>query len=237
MLTVIASYYLLFAAMAGEAEMLVKEAAPMGLFVAAAVIGFRRSLWLVVAALAGHGVFDLVHGRLIDNPGAPLWWPSFCGAFDFAAAGALALRLTAGQVPRLAFDGATLAPEGFAARIAPHVTVELKAARECETSGDAAAAFHHLERAHVLGQASTVQHVRAHAHMLAWAWRRREPREAQAQLLRLLGAATKPAFGMVPRGNTGGGDVSAFKPLPIPVDLAARIAAAATPAPAKAKHR
>lgn len=55
----------------------------------------------------------------------------------------------------------------FGTRIKPHVDEELHAARHTSSQGDAATAFAHLERAHVLGQASTVQHVRVHAHMLA----------------------------------------------------------------------
>ena len=54
--------------------------------------GFRGSLWLAVTALAGHGVFDAIHGRLI-NPGVPVWWPAFCGAYDVGAAAYLAFLL------------------------------------------------------------------------------------------------------------------------------------------------
>ena len=41
--------------------------------------------------------------------------------------------------------------------------------------------FHHLERAHILGQASTIEHVRVHAMMLAWALRQRDTREIFGQ--------------------------------------------------------
>jgi hypothetical protein len=41
------------------------------LFTAAAAIGFRTTLWVVVAGLAGHGVFDFFHHALIENPGVP----------------------------------------------------------------------------------------------------------------------------------------------------------------------
>jgi hypothetical protein len=41
----------------------------IGLF--ATIVGFKRSLWLVAAALAVHGVFDLFHGQWIENPGVP----------------------------------------------------------------------------------------------------------------------------------------------------------------------
>ena len=38
-------------------------------FIAAASIGFRKSLWIVAIALAAHRLLDLFHGALIDNPG------------------------------------------------------------------------------------------------------------------------------------------------------------------------
>lgn len=108
----------------------------------------------------------------------------------------------------------------FASRIRPQVDTELRAALLAESHGDSARAFAHLERAHVLGQASTVQHVRVHWRMFAWGWRHRSARECLGQALRIVGAATKTVFGMVPPGNTGGSNVSPFKPLPVATDLA-----------------
>lgn len=107
----------------------------------------------------------------------------------------------------------------FGRRIRPAVDLELQVARAAELQGDAQRSFSHLERAHVLGQASTVQHVRVHVLMLLWALRHRVHREAMGQVLRIVGAATKTAIGWVPTGNTGGSNVSPFKPLPIPADL------------------
>jgi hypothetical protein len=92
-LIVIATYYLLFAAMAKSADALVAEALPVMLFAAAAVFGFRRTPWIVAAALALHGVFDLIHHNVITNPGVPAWWPGFCLAFDLTAAACVAFLL------------------------------------------------------------------------------------------------------------------------------------------------
>jgi len=78
--------------------------------------------------------------------------------------------------------------------------------------------------AHVLGQASTREHVRVHWQMLRWAARQRQPQELAAQVLRIIGAAVLTAAGLVPEGNTGGGNVSAFRRLPVPPGLAAIIA-------------
>ena len=99
----------------------------------------------------------------------------------------------------------------FGKRIAPVVERELDRASESLEPRDA---FRHLERAHVLGQASTYQHVRVHLRMLVWGVAQRDIREVFGQALRIIGAATKTAFGMVPTGNTGGSNISPFKPLP-----------------------
>jgi len=93
-LVVVASYYILFAAMGGSGRTIIVESLIAGVFVVAASVGFRRSLWLVTAGLAAHGVQDFFHARLVTNPGVPAWWPAFCGAYDVAAAGYLAWRLT-----------------------------------------------------------------------------------------------------------------------------------------------
>jgi hypothetical protein len=87
---VIASLYSLFAVMGGSTRALVVESIVGVGFIALAVLGFRSSLWVVVAVLGVHGVFDLVHGTVISNPGVPRWWPAFCLAYDVAAAGYLA---------------------------------------------------------------------------------------------------------------------------------------------------
>jgi hypothetical protein len=104
--------------------------------------------------------------------------------------------------------------------IGPFVDAELREAWRAVRRNEFAAGFRHLERAHVMGQASTYQHVRVHVHMLAWGLSTRSARQTAGQLLRIAGAATKTPFGLVPTGNTGGADISPFKPLPIPADLA-----------------
>ena len=85
----IAGYYVLFALMGGSHAALVQDAAIAAVYVAAALVGFRRSLRLVAVALAAHGGMDLVHARLVDNAGVPVFWPAFCSAYDLAAAALL----------------------------------------------------------------------------------------------------------------------------------------------------
>ncbi len=98
-LIVIASYYALFAVMGGSPHALLVESTAITVFLAAAVVGFKRSLWLVVAALAAHGVFDAFHNRLITNPGVPLWWAQFCLTYDVVAAGYLSYLLLRRVIP------------------------------------------------------------------------------------------------------------------------------------------
>lgn len=86
MTVVIAATYELFAVMAGSTHALSLESAVFVFFALAAVVGFKSNLWIVVAALAGHGVFDLAHPHLIANPGVPAWWPAFCMTYDISAA-------------------------------------------------------------------------------------------------------------------------------------------------------
>jgi hypothetical protein len=93
---VIASYYVLFAAMSGSVQTVVIESVLMAPFVAAAVAGFKSSAWIVVVALAGHGVFDAVHGYIVENTGVPAWWPAWCLAYDVGAAACLGWLLRRG---------------------------------------------------------------------------------------------------------------------------------------------
>lgn len=96
---VIASYYVLFATMSGSRQAILLESIVMTIFVIAAVIGFKRSPWIVVGALAAHGVFDVFHGSVVNNSGVPVWWPPFCMAYDLGAAGALAVLVKGADLP------------------------------------------------------------------------------------------------------------------------------------------
>jgi hypothetical protein len=92
-LFVIATYYVLFAVMGASRRTVIIEIAIASGFFLFGVLGFKGSLWLVAAALLGHGIFDFIRPRLIANPGVPHWWPGFCMAFDVIFGAWLALRL------------------------------------------------------------------------------------------------------------------------------------------------
>jgi hypothetical protein len=90
---VIAALYGLFAVLGASNAALLLESLAGAAFLFVAILGFKRNLWLVVIALAVHGIFDWIHGDLISNPGVPSWYPGFCLTYDVVAAGYLAWLL------------------------------------------------------------------------------------------------------------------------------------------------
>ena len=97
--------------------------------------------------------------------------------------------------------------------------LEIDAAHRARSNGDNVAEWTHLERAHILSQPLAGEHVRTHAAMFAVAFRRRDRRELVGQLFRTIVAGPASMAGKYPIGNTGGADVSAFAPMPVPADL------------------
>ena len=96
---------------------------------------------------------------------------------------------------------------------------ELDAASAARSNSNPAAEWAHLERAHILSQPMAGAHVRTHVAMFKAALRRRDRDELIGQLFRTIVAAPGSMTGKYPVGNTGGADVSAFAPMPIPEDL------------------
>ncbi len=96
---------------------------------------------------------------------------------------------------------------------------ERAAAVTARRGGDQPGEWRHLERAHILSQPMAVPHLRTHVAMLGAGLRRHDRREVAGQLLRLVVAAPGSLSGRYPVGNTGGADVSALRPMPIPEDL------------------
>ncbi len=103
--------------------------------------------------------------------------------------------------------------------LAKAVRAELGHVQQAWNQNRLSDAFHHAERAHILGQRYLVPHAHTHWWMLRIGWRRRDGREVTGQLLRVL--AVLPGFvtGWIPKGNTGGANVSALRPMQIPDDL------------------
>lgn len=98
--------------------------------------------------------------------------------------------------------------------------VEAASARQAFATGDLSTAFHHLERAHVLGQPWAGAHSWAHWMMLRIGLRRGDWREVRGQVIRLAAGGLLSKLGRLPAGNTGGANVPAETPMPVPPDLA-----------------
>src|SRR5881409_1261020 len=101
LLIMIASYYVLFAVMGGSVHALSIESVVMLGFALVVVRGFAVNLWWVVGAMEGHGVFDFVRSRLIENRGVTARWSAFCLAFEVCLSlrGRCMARPRAGLLP------------------------------------------------------------------------------------------------------------------------------------------
>lgn len=102
---------------------------------------------------------------------------------------------------------------------------EWQAATVARQAGKLDQAFYHLERGHILSQRLTWLHVKCHLAMWRIGWLRRDAREVIGQTSRVVAALLFSRL-WVPIGNTGGADVSALQPMPIPDDLNALLRAA-----------
>ena len=110
--------------------------------------------------------------------------------------------------------------------VRPYYEAELRKSEEARMRSDMQLEWHHLERAHILGQRWPREHNAVHWRMLVFGFRTKNTREMIGQLPRLILGGVKSFVGTVPIGNTGGANVSPFKPMPVPSDLAAILAGA-----------
>lgn len=109
------------------------------------------------------------------------------------------------------------------ARVHAHYRAELSASAQARSLGDQRAEWHHLERAHILGQRWPREHNAVHWRMLLFGFRTKNTREVIGQLPRLVFGGVKSFVGTVPIGNTGGADVPAMRRMTVPPDLEARL--------------
>ena len=96
----------------------------------------------------------------------------------------------------------------------------LASAQTAALSGNTAAAWAALERAHVLSQPVLRPHLQVHRAMLRLAIATRDTREVAGQAVRLALAPLGNLTGRIPWGNNGRANVSAFAPAPLPDDVA-----------------
>jgi hypothetical protein len=109
------------------------------------------------------------------------------------------------------------------------IAAEMAHYRANRISADHGATWRALERAHIIAQPYFAAHLASHWHMLGFALTLRDWREAAGQLFRLLLVPLGSLSGRLPVGNTGRARVSAFRPMPMPGDLAALLSSGDKP--------
>jgi len=82
-------------------------------------------------------------------------------------------------------------------------------------NGNLQVAWHHLERAHIIGQRYPYAHTYVHWKMIQFGFKINSGREVLGQIPRLLFGGVKSFVGKIPVGNPGGSNVSPLKPFPI----------------------
>ena len=88
-LGLVAGIYIGFAVVDGRLAIFRIEAGVAAIFLSAAVAGLWVSPWLVPAAYAAHGFWDIAHHRHVGTA-MPRWYISFCAVFDWTFAAGLA---------------------------------------------------------------------------------------------------------------------------------------------------
>ncbi|EDM43179.1 hypothetical protein SCB49_11909 [unidentified eubacterium SCB49] len=103
----------------------------------------------------------------------------------------------------------------------PYFKNELKLYTLEYNNGNLQAAWHHLERAHIIGQQYPVAHTLVHWKMLQFGFKIKNSKEVFGQLPRLIFGGVKSFVGKVPVGNPGGANVPPLKPFPISEEIKA----------------
>lgn len=104
-------------------------------------------------------------------------------------------------------------------RLKKYYDEELRKYRNEYANGNLEVAWHHLERAHIIGQRYPFSHSYAHWKMLEFGIKIKCYREIFGQIPRLIFGGVKSFVGEVPLGNPGGANVSPLKSFPIDEDI------------------
>lgn len=105
------------------------------------------------------------------------------------------------------------------AKLRSFYEMELNAYKTECMKGNLQTAWHHLERAHIIGQQYPFAHSYVHWMMLQFGIKIKSSKEIIGQIPRLLVGGIKSFVGNVPVGNPGGANVPPLKPFPIDPDL------------------
>lgn len=103
------------------------------------------------------------------------------------------------------------------------IAVEMTQYSAARRDSDHPAAWNAIGRTHIFAQPFFALHLSARWHMLGFAIALRDWRETAGQLLRLALVPLGSLTGRLPVGNTGRARISAFRPMPVPPDLAKMI--------------
>ncbi len=90
-LTLAAAIYAAFSMNAGPGIWVLAELAGVGLFGVIALVGYRRSAFLVAAGWVLHVGWDVIH-HIVNVRFIPSWYPDACISFDLVIAVYLAVR-------------------------------------------------------------------------------------------------------------------------------------------------
>ena len=104
-------------------------------------------------------------------------------------------------------------------RLKPFFFEELEIAGRFFSMNDFRSSWHHLERAHILGQPYPYHHTLVHWKMLLFGFKIKDIKEIIGQIPRLMVGGVKSFVGEIPDGNTGGANVPPLKSMEIPEEL------------------
>ena len=103
--------------------------------------------------------------------------------------------------------------------LAPYFNRELLEYQRCFKAGELQRAWHHLERAHIIGQLYSYHHSYVHWKMLLFGIHIKDAKEIAGQIPRLVIGGVKSFVGKIPVGNTGGANIPPLKSLPVSDEL------------------
>jgi len=110
------------------------------------------------------------------------------------------------------------------------VEQEMTLHRAARRAGNPQSAWQALERAHIVSRPFFGLHLASHGRMLGFAIALGAFREAAGQIFRLALVRFGSLSGRLPVGNAGRARISAFRPVPVPLDLAELISSHDKPA-------
>ena len=105
------------------------------------------------------------------------------------------------------------------ASLKPFYNKELESYSEHFVNSNLQNAWHHLERAHIIGQQYPYQHIYVHFKMLKFGIKIKSAKEIIGQIPRLLVGGIKSFVGKIPVGNPGGANVPPLKSFPIEQEI------------------